>query len=64
MNIRAVELRRGQRAAQIAALCRLRGAWKLKDEIIQQMHHVAAWDAKFVAPIPFVTIIDPAELQR
>ncbi|MET0597083.1 MAG: class I SAM-dependent methyltransferase [Mesorhizobium sp.] len=35
--------------------------WNLKDEIIQQMHHVAAWGAKFVVPIPFVTIIDPAE---
>ena len=38
--------------------------WNLKDEIIQQMHHVAAWGAKFVVPIPFVTIIDPAELRR
>ncbi len=35
--------------------------WNLKDEIIHQMHHVAAWDAKFVVPIPFTTIIDPAE---
>jgi hypothetical protein len=38
--------------------------WNLKDEIVQQMHHVAAWGAKFVVPIPFVTIIDPAELPR
>ncbi len=38
--------------------------WNLKDEIIQQMHHVAAWGAKFIVPIPFVTIIDPAELPR
>jgi SAM-dependent methyltransferase len=38
--------------------------WNLKDEIIRQMHHVAAWGAKFVVPIPFVTIIDPAELQK
>ncbi|MEO9339259.1 class I SAM-dependent methyltransferase [Mesorhizobium sp. SB112] len=37
--------------------------WNLKDEIVEQMHHVAAWGAKFVVPIPFVTIIDPAELQ-
>jgi SAM-dependent methyltransferase len=33
--------------------------WNLKDEIIAQMRHVAAWGAKFVVPIPFVTIIDP-----
>jgi SAM-dependent methyltransferase len=38
--------------------------WNLKDEIVQQMHHVAAWGAKFVVPIPFVTIIDPTELPR
>lgn len=38
--------------------------WNLKDEIVQQMRHVAAWGAKFVVPIPFVTIIDPAELPR
>lgn len=36
--------------------------WNLKDEIIHQMHHVAEWGAKFVVPIPFVTIIDPKEL--
>ncbi|MCA1494700.1 methyltransferase domain-containing protein [Ensifer sp. NBAIM29] len=38
--------------------------WNLKDEIIQQMHHVAAWGAKFVVPIPFVTVIDPTELRK
>ena len=38
--------------------------WNLKDEIIHQMHHVAAWGAKFVVPIPFVTIIDPAEYRQ
>ncbi|WP_157017456.1 class I SAM-dependent methyltransferase [Mesorhizobium xinjiangense] len=38
--------------------------WNLKDEIVKQMHHVAAWGAKFIVPIPFVTIIDPAELQQ
>ena len=38
--------------------------WNLKDEIIQQMRHVAAWGAKFIVPIPFVTIIDPAELPK
>lgn len=35
--------------------------WNLKDEIVRQMHHVSAWGAKFVVPIPFVSIIDPAE---
>jgi len=38
--------------------------WNLKDEIIKQLHHVAAWGAKFVVPIPFVTVIDPSELPR
>ncbi|WFP62617.1 class I SAM-dependent methyltransferase [Mesorhizobium sp. WSM4904] len=38
--------------------------WNLKDEIIKQMHHVAAWGAKFVVPIPFVAVIDPSELSR
>ena len=38
--------------------------WNLKDEIIRQMSHVSAWGAKFVVPIPYVTIIDPAELAR
>ncbi|MDH6229810.1 putative TPR repeat methyltransferase [Mesorhizobium soli] len=38
--------------------------WNLKDEIIRQMSHVAAWRAKFVVPIPFVMIIDPAEFCR
>ena len=38
--------------------------WNLKDEIIKQMHHVASWGAKFVVPIPFVTVIDPSELPR
>ncbi|MBZ9764462.1 class I SAM-dependent methyltransferase [Mesorhizobium sp. CA8] len=38
--------------------------WNLKDEIIKQLHHVAAWGAKFVVPIPFVMVIDPSELPR
>lgn len=38
--------------------------WNLKDEIIKQLHHVAAWGAKFVVPIPFVIVIDPSELAR
>lgn len=34
--------------------------WNLKDEIVQQMSHVAEWGGKFVIPIPDTTIIDPA----
>jgi len=36
--------------------------WNLKDEIVRQMRHVASWGAKFVTPIPTVTIIDPKEM--
>ncbi len=36
--------------------------WNLKDEIVQQMRHVAEWGAKFIVPIPEVTVIDPKEL--
>ena len=36
--------------------------WNLKDEIVQQMRHVADWGGKFVVPIPEVAIIDPKEL--
>lgn len=35
--------------------------WNLKNEIIRQMHHAAAWGAKFIVPIPYVTVIDPRE---
>jgi hypothetical protein len=38
--------------------------WNLKDEIVRQMHHVAAWGAKFVVPIPYVAIIDPSEVTQ
>ncbi|MER9028127.1 class I SAM-dependent methyltransferase [Mesorhizobium sp. M0674] len=38
--------------------------WNLKDEIIEQMRHVASWGARFVVPIPFVAVIDPSELGR
>ncbi|MEF2551240.1 class I SAM-dependent methyltransferase [Aurantimonas sp. A2-1-M11] len=38
--------------------------WNLRDEIMKQMHHVAAWGAKFVVPIPFVTVINSAEFRR
>jgi hypothetical protein len=36
--------------------------WNLKDEIVQQMHHVGEWGCKFVVPIPNVELIDPREL--
>ncbi|WP_437365201.1 methyltransferase domain-containing protein [Inquilinus limosus] len=38
--------------------------WNLKDEIVQQMRHVAEWGAKFIVPIPEVTVIDPKELEE
>jgi hypothetical protein len=37
--------------------------WNLKDEIIQQMRHVAAWGGKFIVPIPELAVIDPKEPQ-
>jgi SAM-dependent methyltransferase len=37
--------------------------WNLKDEIVAQMRHVQEWGAKFVVPIPGVSIIDPKELK-
>lgn len=37
--------------------------WNLKREIVTQMQHVASWGAKFVVPIPTVTVIDPKELR-
>ncbi len=35
--------------------------WNLKREITAQMAHVASWGAKFVVPIPTVSVIDPKE---
>jgi len=35
--------------------------WNLKDEIVRQMRHVGGWGAKFIVPIPSVTVIDPRE---
>jgi SAM-dependent methyltransferase len=32
--------------------------WNLREEIISDMQHVGSWGAKFVVPIPTVTIID------
>ncbi|WP_088347521.1 MULTISPECIES: class I SAM-dependent methyltransferase [Rhodomicrobium] len=37
--------------------------WNLKQEIVQQMRHAGEWGAKFIIPIPEVTIIDPKDLQ-
>jgi SAM-dependent methyltransferase len=36
--------------------------WNLKDEIVQQMRHIAAWGGRFVVPIPALAVIDPKEL--
>ena len=36
--------------------------WNLKREIVGQMQHVRDWGAKFVVPIPTVTVIDPKAL--
>jgi SAM-dependent methyltransferase len=33
--------------------------WNLKDEIMEQMRHVADWGAKFIVPIPAPTVFDP-----
>ena len=37
--------------------------WNLRDEIVNQMRHVAEWGAKLVVPIPEATVIDPQELR-
>jgi C-methyltransferase C-terminal domain len=36
--------------------------WNLKDEIVQQMRHIATWGGKFVVPIPELAVIDPKDL--
>lgn len=36
--------------------------WNLKDEIMQQMRRVGEWGAKFIVPIPAVSIIDTARI--
>jgi len=33
--------------------------WNLKQEILQQMGHVGAWGARFIVPIPELSIIHP-----
>jgi SAM-dependent methyltransferase len=35
--------------------------WNLKAEIVDQMRHVGEWGAKFIVPIPEVSVIDPLE---
>jgi hypothetical protein len=35
--------------------------WNLKDEIIRQMRHVAAWGGRFIVPIPEIAVVDPKE---
>ncbi|MDJ1157092.1 class I SAM-dependent methyltransferase [Chelatococcus sp. SYSU_G07232] len=37
--------------------------WNLRQEIIDQMRHVADWGGRFVVPIPELTVIDPRELR-
>jgi SAM-dependent methyltransferase len=32
--------------------------WNLKDEIVQQMRHVADWGCRFIVPIPEVHVVD------
>jgi hypothetical protein len=32
--------------------------WNLKDEIVQQMAHVAQWGGKLVIPLPRVEVLD------
>jgi SAM-dependent methyltransferase len=36
--------------------------WNLKSEIVEQMRFVKDWGAKFVVPIPEVSVVDPKEL--
>jgi hypothetical protein len=38
--------------------------WNLKQEIIQQLNQSVDWGAKFIVPIPEVTIIDPKDFDR
>ncbi|MEJ2123534.1 MAG: class I SAM-dependent methyltransferase [Alphaproteobacteria bacterium] len=38
--------------------------WNLRSEITQQMRHVGEWGAKFIVPIPEVSLVDPKELQK
>lgn len=33
--------------------------WNLEHEIVEQMQHVGMWGAKFIVPIPEISVIDP-----
>lgn len=35
--------------------------WNLKQEIVQQMRHIGSWGAKFIIPIPEVSVLEPGE---
>jgi SAM-dependent methyltransferase len=35
--------------------------WNLKQEIVEQMRHIADWGGRFIVPIPLPTIVDPRE---
>jgi hypothetical protein len=35
--------------------------WNLKDEIVNQMRHVADWGGKFIVPVPEVSVLDPKD---
>jgi hypothetical protein len=35
--------------------------WNLKSEIVEQMRAVSEWGAKFIVPIPEVSIVEPKE---
>jgi SAM-dependent methyltransferase len=37
--------------------------WNLKDEIVEQMRHVADWGCKLIVPIPVAQLIDPREVK-
>ena len=37
--------------------------WNLKQEIIEQMHHVGEWGCKFIVAIPEIEVIDPRNLK-
>ena len=37
--------------------------WNLKQEIVEQMHHVGDWGCKFIVAIPKVELIDPRDLK-
>jgi SAM-dependent methyltransferase len=37
--------------------------WNLKQEIVEQMHHVGDWGCKFIVAIPKVELIDPRDFK-